>query len=57
MPPIKSSEYLCEFATGENIVGSKQRERERERKSAMDQQTEKDCWTEMDMAWVRNGRR
>jgi hypothetical protein len=31
--PIKSSDYLCEFATGENRVGSKQRGSERGKES------------------------
>jgi hypothetical protein len=31
MPSIKLSEYLCEMGTGESIVGSKRRRRERKR--------------------------
>jgi hypothetical protein len=33
MPFIKSSEYLCENATGKNRVGNKQIQREREKES------------------------
>jgi hypothetical protein len=33
IPPIKLSEHLYEIATGKNIVGSKQRRREREKES------------------------
>ncbi len=40
MPFKKLSEYLYEIATGENIVGSKQSWRERERKRVTDQQSE-----------------
>ncbi len=53
IPAIKSLKYFCEIATGENRVGSKRRERDKEIKGLTDWEME--CWTEMGMAGVGNG--
>jgi hypothetical protein len=53
---IKSPEYLSELITGENGVGSKRREREREKESSRLTEWETECWTEMEIAWVRDSR-
>jgi hypothetical protein len=61
MLSIKSSEYLCEIATGEIRVGSKRRGRERERKRAMDLWSErwsigqKWKWHGLEMAVSKKG--
>jgi hypothetical protein len=36
IPAIKSLKYFCEIATGENRVGSKRRERDKEIKGLTD---------------------
>jgi len=54
IPSKNCYKYLCEIATGETRVGSKQRGRERDKESSGLIEWETEYWTEMEMAWVGN---
>jgi hypothetical protein len=56
MPFIKSSEYLCGIATGENIVGNERRKREGEKENSRLTGWERERLSEMEMAGFVNGR-